>query len=99
MFAAPFARALRRYFSGRTSAVLVGTPPETDELREAARALPEPLILVRTIDARDAKSLETRGMDPKLAPVAYLCRGNVCGQPARTTSELRAALESLSPSG
>jgi uncharacterized protein YyaL (SSP411 family) len=39
--------------------------------------------------------LQERGMDASIAPVAYLCRGNVCGAPARTTAELRTAYEQL----
>ncbi len=96
MFAAPYARALRRYFSAAPSAVLVGTPEQTADLREAARALQDPLIVVRTIDSTDAKELQQRGMDPAHAPVGYLCRGNACGAPANNTAELRTAFEQLS---
>jgi uncharacterized protein YyaL (SSP411 family) len=97
IFAAPFARALRRYFSDAPSAVLAGTPEETAELREAARALPNPFTTVRTIGPDDRKTLEDRGMDPKIAPALYLCRGNVCGAPARTPAEVRDAFERLAP--
>ncbi len=93
MFAAPFARALRRFFGGTASVVLVGTPEQTGDLREAARALPDPLLAVCTIAPGDAKALRARGMDPKLAPVAYFCRGNVCSAPARTAADLRDAFE------
>ena len=95
MFAAPFARALRRYFSSAPAAVLVGSPEQTADLREAARALPSPLITVATIDPGDVNALKERGMDASLAPVAYLCRGNVCGAPARTAAELRTSYEQL----
>ncbi len=93
MFAAPFARALRRFFGGSASVVLVGTPEQTSDLRETARALPDPLLAVRTIAPDDAKTLRERGMDPQLAPAAYLCRGNVCSAPARTAGDLRDAFE------
>jgi len=95
MFAAPFARALRRYFSSAPAVVLVGSPKQTADLREAARALPDPLITVATIDPADAKALKERGMDASLAPVAYLCRGNICGAPARSSAELRTSYEQL----
>jgi uncharacterized protein YyaL (SSP411 family) len=95
MFAAPFARALRRYFSAAASVVLVGTPEQSGDLREAARALPDPLIAVRSIGPGDEKTLRGRGMDPQLAPAAYLCRRNVCSAPARTAAELRDAFEEL----
>ncbi len=95
MFAAPFARALRRYFNGGASVVLVGAPALTADLREAARALPDPLITVRTIDPEETLELQQRGLQPALAPVAYLCRRNVCSAPARTTAELRTAYEQL----
>ncbi len=93
MFAAPFARALRRFFGGMTSVVLVGTPETTSDLRETARALPDPLITVVTIDPSDANALKERGMDPHLAPAAYFCRGNMCSAPARTAADLRDAFE------
>jgi uncharacterized protein YyaL (SSP411 family) len=93
MFAAPFARALRRFFGGTASVVLVGTPGQTSDLRETARALPDPLLAVRTIAPDDAKTLGDRGMDPKLTPAAYLCRGNVCSAPATTAADLRDAFE------
>jgi len=89
MFAAPFARALRRYFSTAPAVVLVGSPEQTADLREAARALPSPMITVATIYPGDEKELKERGMDPSVTPAAYLCRGNVCGAPARTPAELR----------
>jgi len=93
MFAAPFARALRRLFSGTGSVVLVGTPGQTSDLRETARALPDPLLAVRSVMPDDAQTLSGRGMDPRLSPAAYLCRGNVCSAPARTAADLRDAFE------
>ena len=93
MFAAPFARALRRFFGAAASVVLVGDPEQTSDLREAARALPDPLLTVRTIAPDDVQALRDRGMDPKLAPAAYLCRGNVCSAPATTVADLRDAFE------
>jgi len=95
MFAAPYARALRRYFSDAPSVVLVGTPEQTADLREAARALPDSLITVCTIASGDSHALQERGMDPALAPVAYFCQGNTCAAPARSTAELRTAYEQL----
>jgi uncharacterized protein len=95
-FAAPYGRALRRYLARRTSVVLVGSPQLTEELREGAHALPEPLITVRTIPKTDAQALQTRGFDPDLQPVAYVCAGSACGAPARTVAELRDAYETVS---
>jgi uncharacterized protein YyaL (SSP411 family) len=96
MFAAPYARALRRYFNAAPSAVLIGTPEQTADLREAARALPDPLITVCTIAPGDSQALQERSMDSASAPVAYLCRGNACGAPAHSTAELRTTFEQLS---
>jgi len=93
VFAAPFARALRRFFGSPASIVLVGTPEQTADLRETARALPDPLLSVRTVFPDDTETLRNRGMDPQLAPAAYLCRGNVCSAPARTLADLRDAFE------
>jgi len=83
LFAAPFARALRRYLSPLAYVNIVGAPAETAELREAAHALPDPLLVVHTIEQNDG------------AAAAYLCRGTVCAAPARTTAELREAYEAL----
>jgi uncharacterized protein YyaL (SSP411 family) len=82
IFAAPFARAVRRYLSPPAHVALTGTPQQTAELREAAHALPDPLIVVHTRDADGT-------------PVASYCRGTVCAAPARTPAELRDAYESL----
>jgi uncharacterized protein len=94
-FAAPYGRALRRYLARPTTVVLVGSPKTTEELREGAHALPEPLITVRTIAKTEAKALESRGFDPELQPVAYVCAGTACGAPARSVAELRDAYESV----
>ena len=95
-FAAPYGRALRRYLTRPATVVLVGSPKTTDELREGAHALPEPLITVRTIAKSETKALESRGFDPELQPVAYVCAGTACGAPARTVAELRDAYETIS---
>lgn len=95
LFAAPYARAVRRYLAAPVSAVLVGTPAETAELREAALHLPEALIALRTIEPQDAQALSARGFDSRLHPAAYVCRGTACAAPARSGAELRGAYESL----
>jgi uncharacterized protein YyaL (SSP411 family) len=94
-FAAPYGRALRRYLTRPTTVVLVGSPKTTEELREGAHALPEPLITVRTIAKTETKALESRGFDPELQPVAYVCAGTACGAPARTVAELRDSYETV----
>lgn len=83
VFAAPFARALRRYLSPLAYVNIVGSPGETAELREAAHALPDPLLVVHTIDRADGPA------------AAYLCRGTTCAAAARTSAELREAYEAL----
>ncbi|HKU66666.1 MAG TPA: DUF255 domain-containing protein [Candidatus Baltobacteraceae bacterium] len=83
LFAAPYARALRRYLSPLAYVNLVGSAAATAELREAAHALPDPLLVVHTTDRADG------------APEAYLCRGTACAAPARTIAELREAFEML----
>jgi uncharacterized protein YyaL (SSP411 family) len=94
-FAAPYGRALRRYLTRPTTVVLVGSPKTTEELREGAHALPEPLITVRTIAKTETRVLESRGFDPELQPVAYVCAGTACGAPARTVAELRDSYETV----
>lgn len=97
MFAAPYARALRRYLATPLSAVLVGTPVETAELREAALHLPEALLCLRTIEPDDTETLAQRGFDPQLRPAVYVCSSNACAAPALSAAEIRAAYESLRP--
>ncbi len=97
-FAAPYGRALRRYLARPTTVVLVGSPKTTEDLREGAHALPEPLITVRTITKNETKTLESRGFDPELQPVAYVCAGTACGAPARTVAELRDSYETVASS-
>ena len=95
MFAAPYARAVRRYLSTSASVILVGSAAETAELREAAHNLPEALLVVGTVDPHDGDRLRARGFDPHLQPVAYVCREEACAAPALTAAELRGAYETL----
>jgi|SRR5579884_874336 len=95
MFAAPYARALRRYLASPPSVVLVGSGEETAQLREAAHNLPEALLVVGTIDPADDAMLAKRGFDPQLHPVAYVCREHTCAAPALTAADLRGAYEAL----
>jgi uncharacterized protein YyaL (SSP411 family) len=83
LFAAPFARAVRRYLAPLACVTISGSPAETADLREAAHALPDPLLAVHTVD------------DDERPVAAYLCRGTVCAAPARNAAELRDAFESL----
>ncbi len=86
IFASAFARAVRRYLAPPARVGIHGTAAETADLREAAHALPDPLIVVHTVDRGNG------------APAAYFCRGTVCAAPARTTAELRDAYEGLTSS-
>jgi uncharacterized protein YyaL (SSP411 family) len=83
IFAAPFARAVRRYLSPLAYVNVTGSVDETADLREAAHALPDPLLVVHTADRTDG------------TPAAYLCRGTTCAAPAHTSAELRDRYESL----
>lgn len=83
IFAAPFARAVRRYLAPLAYVNITGSVGETSELREAAHALPDPLLVVHTADRSNG------------APAAHLCRGTACAAPAHDASELRDAYESL----
>jgi uncharacterized protein YyaL (SSP411 family) len=85
LFAAPFARALRQLLHEPRTLVIVGSARETEELREASRHLPDPLLSIRTTTTSNGRE---RG-------AAYLCAGTHCAAPARTAQELRAAYEQL----
>lgn len=82
IFAAPFARALRRYLSTPAYVTITGPLAQSSDLREAAHALPDPLLVVHS--------------DRVDEPVAaYLCRGTVCAPPAHNAAQLRDAYEVL----
>jgi uncharacterized protein YyaL (SSP411 family) len=83
IFASAFARAVRRYLSPLAYVNINGSADETAELREAAHALPDPLLVVHTADRADGK------------PAALLCHGTTCAAPAHTSAELRDRYESL----
>jgi len=75
-FAASYAAAVRRAIDPVTGVTIVGTPAQTELFREAARALPNPLLTVRTIAGDDG-------------PMAYVCKGTSCSAPVREPAELR----------
>ncbi|MFY9738488.1 MAG: hypothetical protein WAK11_05475, partial [Candidatus Cybelea sp.] len=89
-FAAPYARALRRYLSPELVVRIVGDAKETDEFREVAQRLPGPFVSIRTLAADDAAEL---GMPAD--PAAYLCAGTTCGAPVTDPSGLRSAYDAL----
>jgi uncharacterized protein YyaL (SSP411 family) len=95
IFAASYARAVRRYLLAETAIVFVGTPEQTADLREAAHALPIAAPAFRTIDPGESEALELRGLSPNPAPAAYVCAGTVCGSPARDAGALRDSYEHL----
>ena len=75
-FAAPYARALRRYRVPELSVRIVGEPTATDEFREAALRLPMPFVSIRTLSPSQAERL---GMPAEEA--AYVCVTGACGAP------------------
>ncbi|MDQ6822897.1 MAG: DUF255 domain-containing protein [Candidatus Eremiobacteraeota bacterium] len=95
IFAAPYARALRRFFGGSRTIVIVGSPSKSADLREAAHALDDPLAAIRTIASDDAESLAERGLESTGVSLAYPCSGRTCGPPADTPAKLAAAYETL----
>ncbi len=100
VFAASYARSVRRFLSPETSVVLLGSAGETAALREAAHALPSPLTAVRTIDVEDGNALLKRGFDFVGAP-GRLCLHRhglrVTGaKHCRTSRGFRAALKRCS---
>lgn len=95
IFAAAYARALRRYLAPPACAIIVGSADATGDLREAAAHLPDALLSIRTIDPSDTAALERRGFDTQLQPAVYVCAGRTCAAPARTPAEVRSAFESV----
>lgn len=87
MFAAAYARAVRRFAEPAATLHLAGTPDETRDLREAAMHLPVPLLAVQTAEPREGQE---RGN-------AYYCIGEQCAPPAASAAGLRSAFEALAP--
>jgi uncharacterized protein len=88
-FAAAYVLAVRRALDPPETVRIVGSPQATADFREAARALPNPLVTVRTIDPSDHAGLQRAGL-PADAPVAYVCRGTSCSAPALSPGEIAA---------
>lgn len=82
LFAAPFARALRRYLSPPVHVRITGPLTQSADLREAAHALPDPLLVVYS-ERADAPA------------AAYLCRGTICAPPVHDAAQLREVYEAL----
>jgi len=97
-FAAAYVRAAQRDFATEVVVKLVGSCPETADLRAAAWHLPSAFVALRTIAAADAGSIDLPGTP---APAAYLCVGTRCSSPARSPNALRASFDALdeTPSG
>jgi uncharacterized protein len=91
-FAAPYARALRRYLGENIAVRVIGTPEATDGFREAAVRLPTPLVTIGTVAAARAEEF---GLPPQPQPAAYVCTGTACAPPARDPGNLRGAYDTL----
>jgi uncharacterized protein YyaL (SSP411 family) len=74
-FAASYVAAVRRALDPVVSVTISGGPAQTELFREAARALPNPLVTIRS----------TGGTGD---PQAYVCEGTTCRAPVRTPAEL-----------
>ncbi len=85
-FAAPFAGAIRRACAVAPIVTIVGPHDATAALRAAARALPDPLTVVRAFAVDDP--LRVAGGWPADAPRAYVCVGTVCSAPAASAAEV-----------
>lgn len=83
MFAAPYARALRRLLEPPTTLVLVGTAEETSALREASLHLRAPLLAMQTREPREGEQ-RAHG---------YICRGTACAPPVRSPADLHETFE------
>jgi len=95
IFAAPLAKAVRRYLLPEASVVLVGSTGETADLRDAAHALPAPTLVIRTIAPDETEALRDRGFEPSRKSAAYVCAGTVCGEPAHDPAALRDSFEAM----
>ncbi|MBV8584514.1 MAG: thioredoxin domain-containing protein [Candidatus Eremiobacteraeota bacterium] len=88
-FAAPYARALRRYLAPELTVRIVGQPAATGGFREAAFRLPNPLVTIRTGDST------ALGLPADPAPAAYVCAGATCAAPAAEPAAIRSAYDAV----
>lgn len=95
IFAAPFARAIRRLIAPEVTVAIVGQVSETADFREAARRLPGALTCVVTLAPDEAELLEGRGLSAAGSPAAYVCAGTICGAPVTDAAQLRASLDQV----
>jgi uncharacterized protein YyaL (SSP411 family) len=91
-FAATYGRALRRFLTPEVAVRIVGRADRTDEFREAAWRLPNPLATIRTVADSAAAGL---GLPAQPQPAAYVCAGTTCGAPATEPAGVRAAYDAL----
>jgi len=84
-FASSYVRAVRRFCSEPSSLTIVGDVASSQNFREAARSLPDPLLSVRTIGPQHDER----------APGGYLCRGTTCAAPALSAADLASAYASI----
>jgi uncharacterized protein len=91
-FAAPYATALARYLAPELVVKIVGAPAATADFREAARRLPCPFTVIRSLEPAGAAAA---GLPSDPEPGAYVCRGTVCGAPVREAAGLRSAFDAL----
>jgi uncharacterized protein YyaL (SSP411 family) len=91
VFAATYARALRRYLTPELTVRIVGDATATDAFREAALRLPTPFTAIRTLSPQAATELAM----PSEEPAAYVCVTGTCGAPVRDAAALREAYDAL----
>ncbi|MGH7737163.1 MAG: thioredoxin domain-containing protein [Candidatus Tyrphobacter sp.] len=91
-FAAPYVRAVRRLAAPAWALRIVATIADGASFREAARRLPSPFVNVRSVAPARASDMD---LPASPHPAAYLCKDGVCGAPARSAADLRAAYDAV----
>ena len=93
-FAAPYGSAMLRAVCEPLTVAIVAAAAQSDELRDAALRLADPLANVYTLSPDDPIARE-RGYLEDGAPHAYVCAGSRCAAPAVDAVTLTVAYESL----
>ncbi|HEV3155844.1 MAG TPA: DUF255 domain-containing protein [Candidatus Baltobacteraceae bacterium] len=94
-FASPYASAVARYLYGGANVTIVGIPRTCIAMREAARTLPDPFLVIAVFSADDPLAVARGLRAVPGACVAYVCRGTACSAPLTKEADIGVTFDAL----